>query len=295
MKVNNFTSVLLSIVLTISLCVSFVPVWAYGEPSLDTDSEGVCSHQHDESCGYKDGVEGSCEHVHDESCGYFTKADSLSSDTDNDVADSDTIDAAFENSDLSRSVASWEWVDDQQVLNESDGAWGLGLAGASESAPATRDTLKDLLPSQVNATMANGEKKTLDITWDLSSIPEEGASQGDYQVSASLSDTSYSLADSVSPLAVTVQVGGAESYNLTLPSGTPPYSDHIVNGVSPNGTTINLFDYWLTDQLASDNSDPPSDIQNQGINKDHALLFSETEEGNGTHGLERVNLPLGES
>ncbi len=71
---------------------------------------------------------------------------------------------------------------------------------------------------------------------------------------------------------MTVQVGGAESYNLTMPSGEPPYSDHIVNGVSPNGTTINLFDYWLTSQDASDNSDP-SGIEDLGINKDHTLKF----------------------
>lgn len=57
-----------------------------------------------------------------------------------------------------------------------------------------------------------------------------------------------------------------------MPSGKPPYSDHIVNGVSPNGTTINLFDYWLTSQDASDNSNP-SGIEGLGINKDHTLKF----------------------
>lgn len=71
---------------------------------------------------------------------------------------------------------------------------------------------------------------------------------------------------------MTVQVGGAESYNLTMPSGEPPFSDHIVNGVSPNGTTINLFDYWLTSQDASDDS-LSTEIKDLGINKDHTLKF----------------------
>ncbi len=79
--------------------------------------------------------------------------------------------------------------------------------------------------------------------------------------------------DADAPPAVTVQAGGAESYaHADLPSGTPPYQNHIVDGVSPNGTTINLFDYWITNQNDSDNSDP-ADILNRGINKDHALLF----------------------
>ena len=43
-------------------------------------------------------------------------------------------------------------------------------------------------------------------------------------------------------------------------------------GVSPLGTTINLFDYWLTNQTASDKENPDN-FENKGINQDHALLF----------------------
>ena len=57
-----------------------------------------------------------------------------------------------------------------------------------------------------------------------------------------------------------------------LPSGTPAYEDYTFVGVSPLGTTINLFDYWLTRQ--TDPDDEVSDgFENQGINKGHALLF----------------------
>lgn len=271
MKIKELTSALLSIILAVSLCISFVPAWAYGDSSSNATSSEVCSHQHDESCGYQEGIEGSCKHVHDESCGYSTKTDSSLSDTDSNVANgSDGV--AFDNTDVSHSVVSWEWVDDQQALSENDGVWSVGLSVVSESDPTICDTLKDLLPSQVTATMADGEKKILDITWDLSSVSEGGSLQGDYQITASLNDAGYILANDASPLAVTVQVGGAESYNLSMPSGKPPYSDHIVNGVSPNGTTINLFDYWLTSQDASDNSNP-SGIEGLGINKDHTLKF----------------------
>lgn len=65
---------------------------------------------------------------------------------------------------------------------------------------------------------------------------------------------------------------GVMAYATELPSGTPLYSEHIVNGVSPSGTTIDLFDYWITEQTETDVTDP--DDINQGINENHALMFS---------------------
>lgn len=67
-------------------------------------------------------------------------------------------------------------------------------------------------------------------------------------------------------LPVSVAAAGA------LPSGDPAYKENTFVGVSPLGTTINLFDYWLTSQTASDRENPDK-FENQGINKDHALLF----------------------
>lgn len=49
-------------------------------------------------------------------------------------------------------------------------------------------------------------------------------------------------------------------------------SDYTVPGVTPNGTTINLFDYWLTTQSGADNSDPYN-ADNAGINDGHSLKF----------------------
>lgn len=48
--------------------------------------------------------------------------------------------------------------------------------------------------------------------------------------------------------------------------------DNTVQGVAPRGTTINLFDYWLTGQTESDNVTTPLN-NNDGINLDHALKF----------------------
>ena len=58
-----------------------------------------------------------------------------------------------------------------------------------------------------------------------------------------------------------------------LPSGTPAYEDYTFVGVSPLGTTINLFDYWLTKQQTDSDVENPPNFENEGINKDHALLF----------------------
>lgn len=58
-----------------------------------------------------------------------------------------------------------------------------------------------------------------------------------------------------------------------LPSGTPAYEQNTFVGVSPLGTTINLFDYWLTGQTDPDNEDRSLGFENQGINNGHALLF----------------------
>lgn len=68
-------------------------------------------------------------------------------------------------------------------------------------------------------------------------------------------------------LPVSVAAAGA------LPSGTPAYEQNTFVGVSPLGTTINLFDYWLTRQTDPDNEDRSPGFENQGINKGHALLF----------------------
>lgn len=59
-------------------------------------------------------------------------------------------------------------------------------------------------------------------------------------------------------------------------------SDHIVSGVSPRGTTINVFDYWITGQDDPDNvtqslrdqtTNQLNERYTQGINANHMLKF----------------------
>ena len=57
------------------------------------------------------------------------------------------------------------------------------------------------------------------------------------------------------------------------PAPSPLAGGDVVTGtVSPIGTTINLFDYWITTRDAPDNVNPPD--MNQGINAGKVLQFS---------------------
>lgn len=283
MKAGKHISALLSIVLAVSLCVGYLPAQAEDLYSANDAATCVhhqshteecgyaeatggeaCAHSHDEECGYVENVEGSCTHTHDESCGYAVA--------------SDGVPCAYAENGCPYCIDSWEWVDEQGALSDTDGGWTMGLPGVNQDNPITRDSLAELLPGQIAATTDDGVKRTLDIAWDLTSMPEEGATEGEYWVTASLADAHYALANGAAPLAVTLQLGGAADYTLEMPSGTPPYSEHIVDGVSPSGTTINLFDYWITGQTDEDDSDP-TDLTNLGINKDHALLFFKNGKG----------------
>lgn len=53
--------------------------------------------------------------------------------------------------------------------------------------------------------------------------------------------------------------------------------DHTVVGKNPQGTVINLFDYWTTSQDAGDFG---AVSWNTGINKNHALKFCKGDNGN---------------
>lgn len=71
---------------------------------------------------------------------------------------------------------------------------------------------------------------------------------------------------SFSPFAVAWQAAAARDVdNETL-------REHTVQGVTPFGTTINLFDYWISAQDDEDNNNP-ADYKNLGINAGHILNF----------------------
>ncbi len=303
--IKRILSVMLTLTILLSLCPPYAPVSA--EPEYD----GFCVHHpaHTAECGYGEAVKGQpCTHVHDESCGYAEAAEEIPCDMECTDMDGDGIadhaqECAFlpaaegspcththdetcgyvEASEASPCtyavngcpycVVSWEWVDDQQLLTRLEDGWGIGLPGAGEDNPLTREAVAELLPGAITAMTHSGEEVTLEIAWDLTALPEESIPDGDYSLTAALPEA-YALTEEGEALSLTLQVGGAESYT-ELPSGAPLLPEHIINGLSPNGTTINLFDYWITKQTDADNDDKMQvdTLVNHGINTDHALLF----------------------
>lgn len=137
-------------------------------------------------------------------------------------------------------LAGWSWVDEEGYLQETDGVWGLGIPGASEASPVTQETLLAMLPMKISGTTADGEEVTVDIAWDLSAIPEGGIWEGNYVFTASLPD-GYEMADGVTGMSVKVELGEVKTYvsewNLA--------NSRVQDAVSPRGTTIDVFDYWI--------------------------------------------------
>ena len=83
---------------------------------------------------------------------------------------------------------------------------------------------------------------------------------------------------SFSPFAVAWQAAAARDVN------NETLRAHTVQGLTPFGTTINLFDYWISAQDDADNNNP-ADYKNQGINAGHILKFGA---GMGTDGTDFV-------
>lgn len=163
-----------------------------------------------------------------------------------------------------QTVTAWTWNDEQQVLQQDGDIWGLGLAGVEELNEEIWAEVQTLLPQSIFATVENAaEPVVLALSWTLDGTTAK----------ATLVDPGYVLAETAPALAVTLQVGNTETFT-TLPSGTPPFSNREVEGISPDGTTIDLFDYWITSQIAADNDNgDDNSFLNSGINANHALLF----------------------
>lgn len=163
-----------------------------------------------------------------------------------------------------QTVTTWTWNDEQQVLQQDGDIWGLGLAGVEELNEEIWAEVQTLLPQSIFATVENvTEPVVLALSWTLDGTTAK----------ATLVDAGYVLAETAPALVVTLQAGNAEIFTQ-LPSGDPPYKDKQIEGISPNGTTIDLFDYWITSRTAADNNNGTDDVfLNSGINAGHALLF----------------------
>lgn len=291
------------------LCLASVPAAAVDGAARPT--EGLCIHHsaHDAACGYQEGTPAQpCTHVHDAACGYRepigeVPCDQGCADADGDgaidhvegcayrpaveaqpcghvhdaacgyAAPENGSPCAYAQAGCPYCVRAWAWVDPLGALTQAEQGWVLALPGVGPEQPLTRDAAASLLPAQINATLQNGQPASLALTWDLSAIPEAGAAAGEYPVLASLADPTYALPQE-DALSIILQAGGAQLLDSKLPTGDAPYPDHIVQGISPLGTTIHLFDYWIETQTADDSTpDPSASFLSKGINNGHALLF----------------------
>lgn len=307
---------LLLMLMALILCLASVPAAAVDGAARPT--EGLCIHHpaHDAACGYQEGTPAQpCNHVHDAACGYREPIGEVPCDQGCADADGDgQIDhaagcayrpaqeaqpcnhvhdaacgyqaagtaspCAYAQAGCPYCVRAWDWVDPLGALTQAEQGWVLALPGVGPEQPLTRDAAASLLPAQINATLQNGQPASLALTWDLSAIPAAGAAAGEYPVLASLADPTYAL-PAGDMLSITIQAGGAQTYALEMPSGEPLYADHIVQGISPLGTTIHLFDYWIEGQTAADNEvNHSTPFLSKGINNGHALLFGKGMGGN---------------
>lgn len=307
---------LLLMLMALILCLASVPAAAVDGAARPT--EGLCIHHpaHDAACGYQEGTPAQpCNHVHDAACGYRepigeVPCDMGCADTNGDGAIDHAAGCAYRPAQEAQPcnhvhdaacgyqaagtaspcayaqagcpycVRAWDWADPLGALTQAEQGWVLALPGVGPEQPLTRDAAASLLPAQINATLQNGQPASLDLSWDLSAIPAAGAAAGEYPVLASLADPTYALPQE-DALSIILQAGGAQTYALEMPSGEPPYADHIVQGISPLGTTIHLFDYWIETQTADDSKpDPSASFLSKGINSGHALLFGKGMGGN---------------
>lgn len=273
-----------------------------GEPSgkerTESGSEGLCEHHpaHTDECGFDEEAGTSCTYVCDicgsEDTSEITGTDSTTDEEDTTVTEdaSDTDETGMketgknepsseqmnsgsqpaENTDEEENtvqITGWNWIDGDGVLQNTENVWGLGVPGASEENPLTQDALLEMLPKEVELTLSDGSEKTAALTWDLSAIPEEGIWSGDVTVTATV-DGTYSFAGGAAPIEVKVELGGAETY-----ASQANLDANKVIGLSPNGTTINLFDYWITKREDSDGDKQPGSNGKTGINSGHIFQF----------------------
>lgn len=85
-------------------------------------------------------------------------------------------------------------------------------------------------------------------------------------------DESAAAAEGPLPVAAAYAASRMSAAALPLANGQDFSNYTVKDAVTPEGTTIDLFDYWLDKQDAED-TDNPDDYPNKGINAGHSLHF----------------------
>ena len=192
-------------------------------------------------------------------------------------------------------VASWEWVDEEELLvwSEELGQWGLGFPGANEENKVTSEILKEMLPMSITASLADGQTEILTLDWDFHMLPEDGAFEGSYVLTAGLPE-GYVLGDEAEELAVLVELSGGEIYRDPVQAVEVGGGDKFVsnwNYISVGGFEIRenketyeyTMDYYLSiEGLFSDKERLiyklekalPQKIYGSGTNKGNSLVLA---------------------
>lgn len=121
---------------------------------------------------------------------------------------------------------------------------------------------------------AGTETETLNLTWDLSSVPETGIYAGNYELNAALPE-GYVLADGAPALKIRLEMDSPNTQQI--PEAV--LEKNRVETTTPVNTKLNLFDYWVygdqtsNDWIRQDKLQPPYSSHTAGINQGHPLLF----------------------
>ena len=176
-----------------------------------------------------------------------------------------------------REVTSWSWTDPEgHVYDAANKSWQLTVSGGQNVAALLPCTItvqvQGNATGETSAPFGNAEpvEQTLAVSWDLPKV-DSTLQAGGYRLTASLPE-GYVLAEGTQAPGLLLRVtsdGTPASAETSAPAQQA--DDVLTDAVSPVGTTINLFDYWITGQFEPDNVDPAN--LDQGINAGHLLWF----------------------
>lgn len=295
---QKIISLFLALFVVVSLGLGALPVRA--EQGSAPES-GLCEHHpaHTRDCGYAPGQEGRpCTHTHDETCGGATPESACTHLHDEACGYREATPrtpCTYAQNGCPWCVKEWQWESDNASWRQTEEGWLLTLPAAAQ--PLTEEGLAALLPARIDAVTGSGESVKLDLVWDLAGFGTGDTVAQSYTVSARPADERYALAEGAAPLQITVEpdeaAGEAEKEEteeeleaevMQPPSAmayiareSVPFPEHLVDGVSPNGTVINLFDYWITAKTETYYGDnTATTFLSQGINNGHALIFGKS-------------------
>lgn len=257
------------------------------------------------------------EQTEDSSGETDTEDSSTDDDSDSDITEeSSGEDSALPEEDNQQKdvhITAWTWVDEDEILMEYEGEWYLSLPGMDPqemTEEEINETLLAMLPVEILATLSNGEEISIPIAWDLSSpqlvTPDTEDTESIttdmlYRLNAVLYGD-YPLADDAESPYVLCAFSGVELYAATYPGSRTVLSEqelekaletHQVKGLTPAGTTVNLFDYvashdgavgkdlTVKEALSTGHSAAKPSEWNKGINANRLLLFGDSMVGAG--------------